>query len=90
MSRYNFDELRKKLEQDTSFPIVYMFKFILPADNHKLALVQNLFEEDAEMHQKESGKGNYISITIKKVVLSVDDIIAVYEKASEIEGVMVL
>ncbi len=86
-----YDELRKKLEESiSSFPYVYMFKFIIKADNKTLALVEVLFEDDADILQKESAKGNYISITVKQVVMSVDEIISIYEKAAEIKGVMTL
>lgn len=86
-----YDELRKKLADSIeAFPYVYMFKFIIKADNKTMALVEVLFEDDAEIIQKESAKGNYMSITVKQVVMSIDEIIAIYEKASEIEGVMTL
>lgn len=86
-----FDELRKKLEESiTSFPYVYMFKFIIKADNKTMALVEVIFDDDADIIQKQSTKGNFISITVKQVVMSVDEIIAIYEKAAEIEGVMSL
>lgn len=86
-----YDELRKKLENSIeSFPYVYMFKFIIKADNKTMALVEVLFEEDAEIIQKQSSKGNYISITVKQVVISIDEIISIYEKASAIKGVMTL
>jgi len=67
-----------------------MFKFIIKADNKTMALVEVIFDNDAEIIQKQSAKGNYISITVKQVVISVDDIITIYEKAAEIEGVMSL
>lgn len=86
-----FADLRKKLEEEnTVFPSIYMFKFILKSDNRKMALVETLFEEDADIIQKQSGKGNFTSITVKQVVMSVDEIISVYERASKIEGVMSL
>ena len=86
-----YDELRKKLADSIeSFPYVYMFKFIIKADNKTMALVEVLFEDDAEIIQKQSAKGNYMSITVKQVVMSIDEIIAIYEKASEIEGIMTL
>lgn len=86
-----FDELRKKLgESITSFPYVYMFKFIIKADNKTMALVEVIFDDDADIIQKQSTKGNFVSITVKQVVMSVDEIIAIYEKAAEIEGVMSL
>lgn len=91
MAASTFDELRKKLEESIkSFPYVYMFKFIIKADNKTMALVEVIFDNDAEILQKQSAKGNYISITVKQVVMNVDEIISIYEKAAEIEGVMSL
>jgi putative lipoic acid-binding regulatory protein len=55
-----------------------------------MALVEVMFDSDAEIIQKQSSKGNYISITVKQVVLSVEEIIIIYKKASEIEGVITL
>lgn len=91
MAAGTFDELRKKLEDSIlSFPYLYMFKFIIKSDNKTMALVEVIFDNDAEIIQKQSAKGNYISITVKQVVLSVDEIISIYEKAAEIEGVISL
>jgi putative lipoic acid-binding regulatory protein len=91
MDKKTFDELRKKLEESiTSFPYIYMFKFIIKSDNKTMALVEVIFDNDADIIQKQSTKGNYISITVKQVVMSVDEIITIYEKAAEIEGVMSL
>jgi uncharacterized protein len=90
MEHHQFNELRKKLDETQSYPSVYMFKFIMDADNRKIALVENLFSENAELYTKESDKGKYISITIKEVMMSTDEIINIYQKASEIKGVMLL
>jgi putative lipoic acid-binding regulatory protein len=91
MAAGTFDDLRKKLEESiTSFPYIYMFKFIIKADNKTMALVEVIFDDDADIIQKQSTKGNYISITVKQVVMSIDEIISIYEKAAEIEGVMSL
>lgn len=86
-----FDELRKKLEESiASFPYIYMFKFIIKSDNKTMALVEVIFDSDADIIQKQSSSGNYISITVKQVVLSVDEIISIYEKAAAIDGVISL
>lgn len=91
MAAGTFDELRKKLEDSIlSFPYLYMFKFIIKSDNKTMALVEVIFDNDAEIIQKQSTKGNYISITVKQVVLSIDEIISIYEKAAAIEGVISL
>jgi putative lipoic acid-binding regulatory protein len=90
MNDDKFFELKKKLDETVAFPSVYMFKFILEAEHRKIALVENLFDEDAEIYTKESDKGKYISITVKAVMISSNEIIEIYKKASEIQGVMYL
>lgn len=90
MSKVNFEELRKKLNETQTYPSVYMFKFIMSAEHRKIALIENLFGNDAEIYTKESDKGKYISITVKEVVMSTDEIIDIYSKASDIDGVMFL
>ncbi|HWY12808.1 MAG TPA: DUF493 family protein [Bacteroidia bacterium] len=90
MNEEKFNDLRKKLDETQSYPSVYMFKFIMDASNRKIALVENLFSENAEIYTKESDKGKYISITITEVMMSTEEIIGIYSKAAEIEGVMLL
>ena len=91
MAANTFGELRKKLEESIdSFPYIYMFKFIIKSDNRTMALVEVIFDDDADIIQKQSTKGNFVSITVKQVVMSVDEIISIYEKAAEIEGVISL
>lgn len=90
MTEQELATLRKTLEETTTFPSVYMYKFIVQSDNRKIALIENLFETDADIHIKESGNGKYTSITAKVVVVSVDEIIDVYKNVSEIEGVIFL
>ena len=91
MATNTFDELQKKLEENIkSFPYIYMFKFIIKSDNRTMALVEAIFDNDADIIQKQSSKGNYISITVKQVIMSVNEIITIYKKAAEIEGVMSL
>jgi hypothetical protein len=90
MTDKELESLRTKLVETTTFPTVYMFKFIVEADNRKIALVENLFQEEAEILTKQSDKGRYISITSKQVMMTVDEIIDVYKKAAEINGIMFL
>jgi putative lipoic acid-binding regulatory protein len=91
MANNSFDDLQKKLEETIkSFPYLYLFKFILKANNHSMALVEVMFDNDAEILQRQSSKGNYISISVKQVVLNVDEIIAIYKKASQIDGLIAL
>lgn len=86
----HYAELRKKLENNFTWPSVYFFKFIIPADNKKLAKVQSLFGAEAHVIIKPSNKGNYLSVSAKELMLSVDEVIERYEKASKIKGLMAL
>lgn len=90
MQEPDFSELRKKLEQDKNWPQLYMFKFIVPSDNKRIAQVENLFGDDTQLSTKESSTGKYISITARQVMLDAESVIEVYRQASRIEGVMAL
>lgn len=83
-----YTRLHQKLSAAESWPEVYMFKFILPNDNRKMALIRQLFEQDSRFFEKASRKGNYVSVTVKTVMLNADEVIAVYKKVSGIEGVI--
>jgi putative lipoic acid-binding regulatory protein len=90
MSSDKYDALYGQLSKDLSWPAVYMFKFIIPADNHKIALVQSKFSDEAIISQKESSNGKYISITVREVMLSPESIIEKYHEMETIEGLMAL
>ena len=82
--------LEDKLNQTTEWPTVYMFKFIIPADNRKLAMVEALFGSTANVSIRESRNGKYISITGKVVMLNALEVIEKYRRASEIEDIIAL
>jgi putative lipoic acid-binding regulatory protein len=86
----DFEKLRLLLEQNNTFPMVYWFKIIVPDNLQKIARVEHLFSEDAEIERKSSSKGNYLSISAKQVVLNAEEVLIVYKKASEIEGAIIL
>ncbi len=83
-----YDNLKVKLDDVHDWPQPYMFKFIIPADNEKLALVEALFGGEAQVTTRQSKSNKYISITAKEVMLDSDSIIAIYKKAQKIEGII--
>lgn len=85
-----FEKLRIQLNKEKEWPIIYMFKFIILADNRKIALVESKFSDEATITQKESANGKYISITIKEVMLDADSIINKYKEMEGIEGLITL
>ncbi len=85
-----YDKLRDLLNQDNNWPKVYMFKFIIPSDNHKIALVQSKFSDEAIILHKESSTGKYFSITVKEVMFNADSIIEKYKEMEGIDGLIAL
>ena len=85
----NFDSLKAQLEQQ-EWPNVYLFKFIVPNDNHRLAQVSALFDANSEVVFHESQPGKYVSVSAKEVMLSAQTIIDVYERAAKIPGIISL
>ena len=90
MTEEDLNRLKIKLEETMTFPGVYMFKLIVPSENRTIALVENIFEEGADILTKESEKGKYTSITAKQVVINSEEIIDVYRRAAAIKGVIFL
>ncbi|MFN5181943.1 MAG: DUF493 domain-containing protein [Bacteroidota bacterium] len=88
MPEFDFNDFADKISNTIDYPSVYMFKFIVKSDNRTIALVENIFDADAQLSQKSSSGGKYTGITVRQVVTSKDDIISVYKKANEIEGVI--
>ncbi len=86
----NFNALQEKLELNKNWPLPYMFKFIVPAQIEKVAMVEALFDKNATIYHKESKTGKYVSITAKQSMESASTIIDVYRKASSIENVVAL
>ena len=78
---------KEKLEAIGPFPMLYMFKFIVPADRE--GEVGRLFPTH-ELVLKPSSGGKYISTTVQMMVESADQVIAIYEQAAKIEGVISL
>lgn len=85
-----FEKLRELLNKENNWPMVYMFKFIIPADNQKIALVEAKFSDEAIILHKESSNGKYFSITVKEVMLNADSIISKYKEMEGIDGLMAL
>ena len=78
---------REKLEEVHTFPTLYMFKFIVPKD--KVNDVEAIFPKN-EVTLKPSSGGKYLSATAKVMASSSDQIIEIYEKAQNIEGLIAL
>lgn len=82
--------LKEKLESQHEFPSVYMFKFIVPNDNQRLARVEALFGAEAQVVTRTSKNGKYVSVTGKELMLNADNIVNRYKEAGKIPGIVSL
>jgi hypothetical protein len=84
------DRLRQRLNEVHQWPSVYMFKFIMEPDNERLEALLRLFPAESEILRKYSTGGKYLSLTVKEVMMTAEDILERYEKAATIGGIIVL
>lgn len=84
------DRLRDRLDEVHQWPSVYMFKFVLEPSEERLKAVLDLFPAESEVLRRYSKGGNYVSLTIREVMMNADDIVQRYDLASGIKGVIVL
>ena len=84
-----FDNLKLQLEKE-EWRSLYMFKFIAPSDNQKIALITSMFDEASEINFRPSSKGTYTSISVKEIMMSAESVIEIYEKTALIDGVIII
>jgi len=80
----------KELLDDENYPSVYLFKFIIKKDQEKMVEIKKCFDESAEFETHPSKNGNYLSVSIKQMMLNSEDIINRYEAVGKIKDVITL
>ncbi len=78
---------REKLEAVTVWPSLYMFKFIVSAEDKDL--VKEIFITH-EVKEKPSRNGKYVSLTIHMMANSAEQIIDKYLETYKIKGIIAL
>lgn len=90
LSEESKSRLKGSLEKVHDWPSLYMFKFILEPEEDRLNQVLALFSAESEVIRRYSAGGKYLSITVKEVMMNADEVVARYDRASAIQGVMTL
>lgn len=84
-----YDKLRELLET-LDYPSVYLYKFIVKSDQDKVVEIKRCFSETAQFNTQPSKNGNYISVSIKEMMLNSESIIDRYKAVSKIDNVITL
>jgi hypothetical protein len=72
------------------WPGIFFFKFIVPNDKIKLDLVRKLFRSEDQITYRTSRDIRFISLSCKQEMKNPDEVLEIYRKAGEIEGVISL
>ncbi len=86
-----YKSLHEKLTDHHNFPEEYLYKFIVPSDSGKITEIMKVF--DGLQHtfsSRDSKNGKYTACTLQCFVLDADQVIDIYKKVAEIEGVVML
>ena len=77
--------LKSELEESTTWPAVYLYKFIVPTNATNVNLVENTFNNMGAVIT-----GKYTSISINVTMQDADKVIEKYLELSTIEGIISL
>lgn len=81
------EKFKALLEESYQWPDFYEFKFIIKTDDKSLIIAKL---EGFTIHETPSKKGNYTSVSARKLMKSTEEVLAVYELMSTIKGVISL
>lgn len=86
-----YERFHQQLLESTSWPSLYVFKFIVPTSQEKINRLTRMFQSLApKMSTKMSSNGKYTSITLEAKLDSANHVIEKYKQVSEIEGIISL
>ena len=86
-----YKRLRDELEESTSWPSPYLYKFIVPSDASKVTAIETAFDNTgAVIRKKTSSGGKYTSVSVEVNMESPEAVIEKYKQISTIKGVISL
>ncbi|MEZ2444573.1 DUF493 domain-containing protein [Chitinophaga sp. RCC_12] len=86
-----YENFRSLLQQSIVFPSEYTFKFIIKADEGKIAELKSMFADvSAKITETNSSGGKYKSFTVQVPVQNEEEVISYYKEVSKIDSVIML
>ena len=86
-----YDKLKLSLDNSTTFPAKYLFKFIVRIGEVDEKVLTDLFlATDATFSRKESSKNTFVSLSVLVTMDSPSAIVAIYKQVKTIKGVITL
>lgn len=86
-----YDRLREQLEESTTWPSDYLYKFIVLSHRDKIDKIHKVFDNTgAVIESKQSKKGKYTSVSITVNLKNPEAVIAKYKEVGKVDGVISL
>lgn len=87
-----YKKLKMQLEETSSWPSEYLYKFIVPSDNSKITQIEDIFDNTgAVIKTKTSKNGKYTSVSVNVVLKNPDAVVLKYiEVSTNVKGVISL
>ena len=83
--------LREELENTSTWPSEYLYKFIVPTDPKKIEELENAFDNlGAVIKTKQSKAGKYTSVSVNVMMENPGNVVEKYIEVSNIEGIISL
>jgi hypothetical protein len=90
MALADYEKLRELLLKNEKWPLLYMFKFIVPNKEGKVNEVVSLLPESGEITYKHTENLKFVSVTCKANMHSADAIIVLTDQIASIPGIIAL
>tara|TARA_B100000886_G_scaffold275395_1_gene199307 strand:+ start:282 stop:572 length:291 start_codon:yes stop_codon:yes gene_type:complete len=86
-----YKRFQQQLENSQKWPGMYMFKFILKSNSKNIYKIMDLFNNPTNgVSLVNSSKNKFQSLTITIVMKSPLEVLDIYKKVSDFEGVIIL
>lgn len=90
-SKEFYERLKVELDLSSTWPSIYLYKFIVPTDKDNIARIEEAFDcMGAVIKTKKSKTGKFTSISIDVMMKSSQEIIDKYIEVSTIKGIISL
>ncbi len=90
-TREFYERLKKELDLSSTWPSLYLYKFIVPTDQENILRVEDAFDcMGAVIKTTQSKTGKFTSISVDVMMKNSQEIIDKYIEVSTIKGIISL
>jgi hypothetical protein len=90
-TREFYERLKKELDLSTTWPSIYLYKFIVPSEKENILRVEEAFDcMGAVIKTTKSKTGKFTSISVDVMMKDSQEIIDKYIEVSTIKGIISL